>query len=152
MALIFFFFLHCFADSSFTLTSKATGICIIKRSSRCLDVRWTTGDRLFIVTTRKCLGAQGKSLGSEVSSYDCDDKSELQKWECRNETLLALKGQQLYIEWKADETLSLSRTVGPNNHLTVSGSNRGACSRTYRGTVPSAELKNRIDSSSRVLQ
>ncbi|CAG14212.1 unnamed protein product, partial [Tetraodon nigroviridis] len=119
-------------DSPFTLTSKGTGLCIIKKSSRCLDVRWTTGDRLFIIMTRKCLGAQGKTLGSEVSSYDCDDKSELQKWECKNETLLALKGQQLYIEMKADETLSLSRTVGPNNHLTVTGSNRGACSRTYR--------------------
>uniref|UniRef100_A0A674MUZ2 Mannose receptor, C type 1b n=1 Tax=Takifugu rubripes TaxID=31033 RepID=A0A674MUZ2_TAKRU len=82
--------------------------------------------------TLKCLGAQGKSLGSEVSFYDCDDKSELQKWECKNETLLALKGQQLYIEVKPDEALSLSRTVGPNNHLTVTGMTRGACSRTYR--------------------
>lgn len=125
-----------FADSPFTLTSKATGLCILKKSNRCLDVRWTTGERLFILTTKKCLGAQGKSPGSEVSSHDCDDKTDLQKWECKNETLLMLKGQQLYIELKADETLSLSRTVGPNNHLTVSGSNRGACSRTFRGTVP----------------
>lgn len=107
-------------------------------------MRWTTGDRLLIITTRKCLGAQGKSLSSEVSSYDCDDKSELQKWECKNETLLALKGQQLYIELKADETLSLSRTVGPNNHLTVTGSNRGACSRTYRGTVPRRGIEKQI--------
>uniref|UniRef100_H2T6P4 Mannose receptor, C type 1b n=1 Tax=Takifugu rubripes TaxID=31033 RepID=H2T6P4_TAKRU len=124
--------LHHFADSPFSLTSKATGLCILKKSNRCLDVRWTTGDRLFATITRKCLGAQGKSLGSEVSFYDCDDKSELQKWECKNETLLALKGQQLYIEVKPDEALSLSRTVGPNNHLTVTGMTRGACSRTYR--------------------
>lgn len=136
MYLISFSVHHFFADSPFTLTSKATGLCILKKFNRCLDVRWTTGDRLFIVTTRKCLGAPGNSLGSEVSSYDCDEKSEKQKWECKNETLLALKGQQLYIEMKADETLSLSRTIGPNNHLTVAGSNRGACSRTYRGTVP----------------
>lgn len=127
--------LHHFADSPFSLTSKATGLCILKKSNRCLDVRWTTGDRLFATMTRKCLGAQGKSLGSEVSFYDCDDKSELQKWECKNETLLALKSQQLYIEVKPDEALSLSRTVGPNNHLTVTGTTRGACSRTYRGTV-----------------
>lgn len=124
-----------FADSPFSLTSKASGLCILKKSNRCLDVRWTTGDRLFVTVTRKCLGSQGKSLGSEVSSYDCDDKSELQKWECKNETLLALKGQQLYIEVKPDDTLSLSRTVGPNNHLTITGMNRGACSKTYRGTV-----------------
>lgn len=115
--------------------NKATGFCIVKRLTRCLEVRWTTNDRLFVTTTKKCLGAQGKSVGSEVSTFDCDDKSDLQKWECRNETLLALKGQQLYIEVRADETIALSRNVGPNNHLTITGTSSGACFRTYRGTV-----------------
>uniref|UniRef100_A0AAQ6IHY3 Mannose receptor, C type 1b n=1 Tax=Anabas testudineus TaxID=64144 RepID=A0AAQ6IHY3_ANATE len=44
------------------------------------------------------MGVQGKSVGSEISLYDCDENNELQKWECKNETLLALKGQELYIE------------------------------------------------------
>lgn len=98
-------------------------------------MRWTTRDRLFATSTKKCLGAQGKSVGSEVSLYDCDDSSDLQKWECKNVTMLALKGQQLYIEIKADGTIALSRTVGPNNRLTITGTSSGACSRTYRGTV-----------------
>ncbi|XP_076601688.1 macrophage mannose receptor 1b [Chaetodon auriga] len=119
-------------DSPFALSNKATGFCLLKKSTRCLEVRWTTGDRLFVTTTKKCLGAQGKSVGSEVSLYDCDDKSDLQKWECRNETLLALKGQQLYIEVKPDESIALSRNVGPNNQLTITGTSSGACSRTYR--------------------
>uniref|UniRef100_A0A8D0CM87 Mannose receptor, C type 1b n=1 Tax=Sander lucioperca TaxID=283035 RepID=A0A8D0CM87_SANLU len=118
--------------SPFSLTNKATGFCLLKRSTRCLEMRWTTGDRLFTTSTRKCLGAQGKSVGSEVNLYDCDDKSELQKWECKNETLLALKGQQLYIEVKPDETIALSRTVGSNNDFTITGTSSGACSRTYR--------------------
>uniref|UniRef100_A0AAQ6IGE7 Mannose receptor, C type 1b n=1 Tax=Anabas testudineus TaxID=64144 RepID=A0AAQ6IGE7_ANATE len=46
-----------------------------------------------------CLGVQGKTVGSEVTLYDCDEKSDLQKWECKNGTLLALKGQELYIEF-----------------------------------------------------
>ncbi|TNN55460.1 Macrophage mannose receptor 1 [Liparis tanakae] len=46
--------------------------------------------------------------------------------------MLALKGQQLYIEIKADGTIALSRTVGPNNRLTITGTSSGACSRTYR--------------------
>ncbi|XP_038573589.1 macrophage mannose receptor 1b [Micropterus salmoides] len=119
-------------DSPFSLINKATGFCLVKRSSRCLDMRWTTGDRLFVTSSKKCLGAQGKSLGAEVSLYDCDDKSDLQKWECKNETLLALKGQQLYIEIKPDESIALSKTVGPNNHLTITGTSSGACTRTYR--------------------
>uniref|UniRef100_A0AAQ6IJ87 Mannose receptor, C type 1b n=1 Tax=Anabas testudineus TaxID=64144 RepID=A0AAQ6IJ87_ANATE len=80
----------------------------------------------------KCLGVQGKSVGSEISLYDCDENNELQKWECKNETLLALKGQELYIELTADNAAVLSKTIGPNNHLTISGSSSGACTRTYR--------------------
>lgn len=130
-----FHFVLFFADSPFTLVNKATGFCLIRRASRCLDIRWTTGDRLFVTSSKKCIGAQGKSVGSEVSLYDCDEKSSLQKWECKNGTLLALKGQQLFIEVKADESIMLSRTVGPNNYLTISGTASGACTRTYRGTA-----------------
>ncbi|XP_034038866.1 macrophage mannose receptor 1-like [Thalassophryne amazonica] len=119
-------------DGPFILTNKATGFCLAKRSSRCLDMRWTTGGRLFVPSSKKCLGAQGKTVGSEVNFYDCDDKSDLQKWECRNETLLALKGQQLYIEIKSDETVALTKTVGPSNYLTITGTGSGACTRTYR--------------------
>ncbi|XP_029309190.1 macrophage mannose receptor 1-like [Cottoperca gobio] len=120
-------------DSPFTLSNTASGFCLVKKTTRCLDVRWTTGNRLFVVSTKKCLGAQGKSMGSEVSLYDCDDNSDLQKWECRNETLLALQGDPpLYIEIKPDQSIALSKSVGPNNHITVVGTSSGACSRTYR--------------------
>uniref|UniRef100_A0A669D8Q0 Mannose receptor, C type 1b n=2 Tax=Oreochromis niloticus TaxID=8128 RepID=A0A669D8Q0_ORENI len=119
-------------DSPFSLMNKATGFCLLKKYSRCLDLRWTTDDRLFVTTTKKCLGAQGKSIGSEVSLYDCDDKSDLQKWECRNGTLLALKNNDLFIEMKDDETIALSKTTGPNNQFTITGTSSGACTRTYR--------------------
>ncbi|XP_051266208.1 macrophage mannose receptor 1 [Dicentrarchus labrax] len=119
-------------DTPFSLINKATGFCLLKKSNRCLDMRWTTGDRLYAISNKKCLGAQGKSVGSEVSLYDCDDNSDLQKWECRNETLLALKSQNLFIEIKPDESIALSKTTGPNNQLTITGTSSGACSRTYR--------------------
>ncbi|MEQ2265277.1 hypothetical protein XENORESO_004745, partial [Xenotaenia resolanae] len=119
-------------DSPFVLINKATGFCLVKRSTRCTDVRWTTGNRLFVTSTKKCLGAQGKSVGSEVSQYDCNEKSDLQRWECKNGTLLALKDQPFYIEVKADESIALSKTVGPNNHLTITGTSSGACTRTHR--------------------
>ncbi|KAM7379548.1 hypothetical protein PAMP_005094 [Pampus punctatissimus] len=119
-------------NSPFELINKATGFCLVKMYNRCLEIRWTTGDRLLIDQRNKCLGTQGKSVGSEISLYDCDENSELQKWECKNETVLALKGQELYIELTADNTAILSKTIGPNNHLTISGTSSGACTRTYK--------------------
>ncbi|XP_047444532.1 macrophage mannose receptor 1-like [Mugil cephalus] len=119
-------------DSPFLLNNKETGFCLVRTYGHCSTVRWTTADRILHGWSPKCLGAQGKSVGSEISLYDCDETSYLQKWECKNETLLALKGQDLYIELTADGTAVLSRTVGPNNHLTIQGTNQGACTRTYR--------------------
>ncbi|XP_039672406.1 macrophage mannose receptor 1-like [Perca fluviatilis] len=126
--------LQCLAsdDSPFLLTNKATGFCLVKKNNFCFDVRWTTGDRLLVLWFSKCLGVQGKSVGSEIGLYDCDENSDLQKWECKNGTVLALKDQELYIELTADNTAVLSKTIGPNNHLTISGTSSGACARTYR--------------------
>ncbi|KAM9323120.1 macrophage mannose receptor 1-like [Pholidichthys leucotaenia] len=118
-------------DSPLTLTNKNTGFCLVKTSG-CLEIRWTTGDRLLVPQKNKCLGVQGKSVGSEISLYDCDETSELQKWECRNETVLALKGQEFYIDLTADNTAFLSRRAGPNSHLTISETSSGACTRTHR--------------------
>ncbi|XP_040911920.1 macrophage mannose receptor 1-like [Toxotes jaculatrix] len=127
--------LRCLAsdDSQFQLTNRATGFCLGQRFF-CFDIRWTTGDRLLVQhwAMKKCLGVQGKSVGSEISLYDCDENSELQKWECKNETVLALKGQELYIELTADNTAVLTKTIGPNNQLTISETSSGACTRTYR--------------------
>ncbi|XP_071402106.1 macrophage mannose receptor 1-like [Centroberyx affinis] len=119
-------------DSPFSLINKATGFCLVKKSTHCYDVRWTTGDRLLVRWLNKCLGVQGNSVGSEISLYDCDENSNLQKWECKNETLLALKGEELYIDFKAEDSIVLSKEVGPNSHITISGTSSGACTRTYR--------------------
>uniref|UniRef100_A0A674PA83 Mannose receptor, C type 1b n=1 Tax=Takifugu rubripes TaxID=31033 RepID=A0A674PA83_TAKRU len=109
-----------------------TGFCLSKRYTSCNSIRWTTGDRLLFPWNKKCLGVQSKSAGSGINMFDCDENSELQKWECRNETILALKDQDLYVELTADNTAVLSKTVGANNHLTISGTSSGACMKTYR--------------------
>nr|XP_061795005.1 macrophage mannose receptor 1-like [Nerophis lumbriciformis] len=121
-------------DSPFSLYNRAMNSCVIKRSSRCLEVRWTSDDRIFVTSTKKCLGAQGRSIGSEVNLYDCDDKSYLQKWECVNGTLLRLKNQKtdLFIELKSEGGMALSRTTGPGNSFTIMGTGNGPCSRTHR--------------------
>uniref|UniRef100_A0AAZ1WXN7 Mannose receptor, C type 1b n=1 Tax=Oreochromis aureus TaxID=47969 RepID=A0AAZ1WXN7_OREAU len=108
-------------DPQFQLINRATGFCLVKLNNFCLSMRWTSGDRLLVQYKKKCLGVQGKTVGSEVNFYDCDETSELQKWECKNETVIALKGQELYINLTADNSAVLSNKVGPSSHLTISG-------------------------------
>uniref|UniRef100_A0A3Q0R9F3 Mannose receptor, C type 1b n=1 Tax=Amphilophus citrinellus TaxID=61819 RepID=A0A3Q0R9F3_AMPCI len=128
---VFALLIQNFHYSPFELTNRATGFCLGKTVNSCYHIRWTSGDRLLVLDRNKCLGVQGKTVGSEVNLYDCDETSELQKWECKNETVLALKSQELYIKFTTDNMAVLSERVGPNNHLTVSGTSGGACTRTY---------------------
>ncbi|XP_035994268.1 macrophage mannose receptor 1 [Fundulus heteroclitus] len=118
-------------DSPFQLTNNA-GFCLVKIDSVCQEIRWTTAGRLLVPRKNKCLGVPGKTVGSDVSFYDCDETSELQRWECKNETVLALQGEQLYVELKADNNAVLSKAAGPNSQLKISGTSSGACTRTYR--------------------
>uniref|UniRef100_A0A3Q3W752 Mannose receptor, C type 1b n=1 Tax=Mola mola TaxID=94237 RepID=A0A3Q3W752_MOLML len=102
--------------------ASMSGCTIVRKSAIfCFEFRWITGNRLLVPWFKKCLGAQGKSVGSEIHLYDCDENSDLQKWECKNETLLTLKDQGLYIEVTADSAAVLSKTIGPNNHLKIPG-------------------------------
>ena len=120
-------------DSDFILRSKL-GHCLVL-GYPCLDVRWTTNNRLLVPDRKKCVGVQGKTVGSEVGLYDCDEKSDLQKWECKNQTLLALQHQDLYLNLTGHGSGVLSKVAGPSTHLTIQGLSEGACSRTYRGMV-----------------
>uniref|UniRef100_A0A667X6X6 Mannose receptor, C type 1b n=1 Tax=Myripristis murdjan TaxID=586833 RepID=A0A667X6X6_9TELE len=118
-------------DSPFMLTNKDTGFCLMKKPT-CLEVRWTTSDRLFVPSKARCVGVGGESEGSEVNLFECDEKSALQKWECKNETMLVLKDKELYINIKAEDSVVISKETGPNSQIIISGTSRGACSRTSR--------------------
>ncbi|KAM6948653.1 macrophage mannose receptor 1b [Aplochiton taeniatus] len=118
-------------DTPFILMNKPTQFCFHLNGIGCFELRWTSSQRIFSTLNRKCMGVQGKTVGSEVNWYDCDETSELQQWECRNQTLLALKGQALFIE-TINQRARLSRDTGPNSHFTLDGGPEGACTRTYR--------------------
>ena len=121
-------------DSAFSLENKQ-GFCLQRIGYHCPSLRWTTNNRLFVPVRKKCLGVQGKTEGSEVNLYDCDENSDLQKWECKNQTIIALKNEDLYINLTGYGSGVLSKAIGSRSHLRIRGGIEGACSRTYRGTV-----------------
>ncbi|KAL0967012.1 hypothetical protein UPYG_G00303410 [Umbra pygmaea] len=95
-------------------------------------LRWVSAGRLYYTKDKKCLGVSGKTEGSSVIHYDCDEKSDLQQWECHNNTLLTLKGQKLYLHINADSKLVLSKDTGPRSHWVIYGTTEGPCTRTHR--------------------
>ncbi|XP_030220618.1 macrophage mannose receptor 1b [Gadus morhua] len=136
-AVAFVFFIQTFPclasdDSPFILVGKSSDDCVVSRGRDCSQIRWTSANRLMVTGQKKCLGAQGMSVGSSISQYDCDDRSNLQKWVCRNGTLLALKDSKYYMMLKPDKSLVLSSNIGPNNEFVIRGTGAGACLKTHR--------------------
>lgn len=125
-------YLHLSTDDKFSLQNVGTQACMGALGKRCVDLRWASNGRILLLSSNKCLGAQGKTEGSALGWYDCDETSELQQWECNN-TLVALKGQKLFIRSSSNSNLVLSKDMGSQSQFVITGTSDGPCSRTHRG-------------------
>ncbi|KAL0967023.1 hypothetical protein UPYG_G00303570 [Umbra pygmaea] len=117
-------------DGPFVLHNEDSHSCLGPCDPGAL--RWVSAGRLYYTKEKKCLGVSGKMEGSSVIHYDCDEKSDLQQWECHNNTLLTLKGQKLYLHINADSKLVLSKDTGPRSHWVIYGTTEGPCTKTHR--------------------
>ncbi|XP_063075241.1 macrophage mannose receptor 1b isoform X2 [Engraulis encrasicolus] len=94
--------------------------------------RWTSEDRIFNVHLKKCLGAGSRADGSGLQWFTCDDKSDLQKWECKNNTKLNLKGTDLFVSQEENTVLRLTQDNSTASHWLIHGTEEGLCSRPYQ--------------------
>ncbi|KAG5285389.1 hypothetical protein AALO_G00002830 [Alosa alosa] len=94
--------------------------------------RWTSNDRILNVQMSRCLGAGSKSDGSGLQWYICDETSDLQKWECKNGTLLNLKGTNLFLSQDENKVLKLTQDIGAASQWLIHGTAEGLCSQPYQ--------------------
>ncbi|XP_028971190.2 macrophage mannose receptor 1 [Esox lucius] len=116
-------------DGPFVLYNAGSKTCLGPCNSDTL--RWLSEGRLYYTKEGKCLGMSGKTEGSSVVYLDCDGKSDLQQWECHNNTLLTLKGQSLYLN-NNNNKLVLSEDTGSRSLWVIFGTTEGPCTRTHR--------------------
>ncbi|XP_066536475.1 macrophage mannose receptor 1-like [Hoplias malabaricus] len=97
-----------------------------------LQFHWTSENRIFNVVQKKCLGTGVKSEGNKLQWFICDSSSDLQKWECHNNTLFRLKNESLYLTLQgATSLLTLSKDPGDRGKWTIHGTSGSVCSRPY---------------------
>ena len=61
--------------------------------------RWTSGSRVLSTFLHMCLGATEIKDFAKVLPLPCDEKSKLQQWQCKNETLFGLVGENFHFNW-----------------------------------------------------
>ncbi|KAG9273994.1 macrophage mannose receptor 1-like [Astyanax mexicanus] len=138
VVVIFLHVSHCFAQSDGNLLiynahkNRCLGnnlqeleVCDLRNPRQ--QFRWTSENRIFNVAEKKCLGTGNKSEGSKLQWYQCDANSDLQKWECENNSLFGLKNETLYLS----NSLVLSRDPGEKGKWTLHGTTDSICSRPY---------------------
>ncbi|XP_073533568.1 macrophage mannose receptor 1-like [Phyllobates terribilis] len=69
--------------------------------------RWISKNQLINVGTSQCLAVSSIAEFSAVTLYTCDGNSDLQKWDCKNETLFGILGSILHLNYgnKKEEVL-----------------------------------------------
>uniref|UniRef100_A0A8C3H2C3 Uncharacterized protein n=1 Tax=Corvus moneduloides TaxID=1196302 RepID=A0A8C3H2C3_CORMO len=141
--------LFCFTDTeTFLLYNKFNKLCLeasIAQSVRTATCnqdnesqkfRWITDHQLMSVKLKLCLGVSLKKDQAMVTLYPCNQKSELQWWECRNESLLAIQGEDLFFSPgnEEHENVLLKKELSAKNKWNIYGAMDVLCSQGYEET------------------
>ncbi|NXR67350.1 MRC1 protein, partial [Rhadina sibilatrix] len=141
--------LFCFTDiETFLLHNKVNRLCLeasVAQSVRTVTCnqdnelqkfRWITDHQLMSVKLKLCLGVSLKKDQAMVTLYPCNQKSELQWWECRNESLLAIRGEDLFFSPGNEEhdNVLLKKELSAKSKWNVYGAMDVLCSQGYEET------------------
>ncbi|GAB0184743.1 macrophage mannose receptor 1 [Grus japonensis] len=88
------------------------------------------------IAFKLCLGVPSKKDWVPITLYPCDKASELQRWECRNETLFAIQGEDLFFNYgnRQEKNIMLYKGSGLWSRWKVYGTTDDLCSRGYEDT------------------
>ncbi|CAM4520728.1 unnamed protein product [Lepidochelys olivacea] len=116
------------AHSSSSIT---TAFC--NQDTESQKYRWVSDHQLMSVALRLCLGVPSKKDQVMITLYPCNKTSELQHWECRNETLLAIQGEDLFFNSGSREkgNLMLQKESGVRSKWKIYGTTDDLCSQGY---------------------
>ncbi|XP_075068019.1 macrophage mannose receptor 1 [Mixophyes fleayi] len=103
-----------------------------KESSNSQKFRWISKHQLINVESSLCLAAASKKDQALVTLYQCDGTSELQKWDCKNETLFGIQGDTLHLNYgNAKEKVILYKGTGFWSRWKIFGTPDDLCVKAY---------------------
>ncbi|XP_064018398.1 macrophage mannose receptor 1 isoform X3 [Pogoniulus pusillus] len=114
--------------------SVTTAPCVQESESQ--KFRWVSDHQLMSVAFKLCLGVPSKKDWVPITLYPCNKGSELQRWECRNETLFAIQGEDLFFNYgnRQERNIMLYKGSGLWSRWKVYGTTDDLCSRGYEDT------------------
>lgn len=138
----------CAPDSgSFLIFNENHNKCIKVESATSLTVapcdphakaqqfRWASESRVLSLSLKLCLGATEIKDWVKVVLFECDENSDLQHWQCKNETLFGLKDQDLHLNWgnRNERSIMIYKGSGLWSRWRIFGTRGDLCSKGYQG-------------------
>ncbi|XP_074840934.1 macrophage mannose receptor 1-like [Carettochelys insculpta] len=95
--------------------------------------RWVSDHRILSLALKSCLGVPSVKDQAAITLSPCNKTSKLQQWECRNETLLAVQGEDLFFisAQKEERKVMLAKGSGLWNRWKIYGTTGNLCSQDY---------------------
>uniref|UniRef100_A0A4W5L1V1 Macrophage mannose receptor 1 n=1 Tax=Hucho hucho TaxID=62062 RepID=A0A4W5L1V1_9TELE len=96
--------------------------------------RWASQSRLLSISLKLCLGAQDLKDWVKVLLFPCDEKSDLQYWQCKNETLFGLKDKELHLNYgnRNEKNMMIYQGSGTWSRWKMYGTQKDLCSKGYQ--------------------
>ncbi|XP_047424697.1 macrophage mannose receptor 1 [Mugil cephalus] len=96
--------------------------------------RWASKSRLLNLSLKLCLGATAISDWVKVILFECDENSDLQHWECKNDTLFGLKDQGLHLNWgnRNEKNVMIYKGSGVWSRWRIFGTRLDLCSKGFQ--------------------
>ncbi|KAF4023228.1 hypothetical protein G4228_015619 [Cervus hanglu yarkandensis] len=115
------------------LSPSAVQTAVCNPNNEAQKFRWVSESRIMSVALKLCLGVPSKTDWVPVTLFACDSKSEFQKWECKNDTLLGIKGEDLFFNYgnRQEKNIMLYKGSGLWSRWKVYGTTDDLCSRGY---------------------
>uniref|UniRef100_A0A673W8U7 Mannose receptor C-type 1 n=1 Tax=Salmo trutta TaxID=8032 RepID=A0A673W8U7_SALTR len=133
-------------SSSFLIYNQEHNKCVLVVSASQVTVapcdhtsqnqqfRWASQSRLLSISLKLCLGAQDLKDWVKVLLFPCDEKSELQHWQCKNETLFGLKDKALHLNYgnRNEKNMMIYQGSGSWSCWKMYGTQKDLCSKGYQ--------------------
>ncbi|XP_015232976.1 PREDICTED: macrophage mannose receptor 1 [Cyprinodon variegatus] len=98
--------------------------------------RWVSESRLLSLSLKLCLGATEIKDWVKVLLFECDENSNLQHWQCKNETIFGLKDQDLHLNWGnfKERNVMIYKGAGLWSRWNIFGTKGDLCSKGFQET------------------
>ncbi|KAK9527635.1 hypothetical protein VZT92_014181 [Zoarces viviparus] len=113
-------------------TSMTVAICDPRAKEQ--QFRWASESRVLSLSLKLCLGATEIKDWVKVLLFECDESSELQHWQCKNETLFGLKDQDLHMNWgnRNERSIMIYKGSGLWSRWRIFGTKGDLCSKGFQ--------------------